>query len=126
MAALYSSAPAVEEERLRVEINVNYQRPSGFILKSPYYRIASAINLTCTVSGSAGQVSYNWSSDCSGNCFVKNKITESVSTLILQPSDSGTHTCTATDFVGVDCIRNASASVVLRIVGEQKMLTISK
>ena len=49
---------------------------------------------------------------------MRGKTTENVTTLILQPSDSGNHTCTATDFVGADCIRNASASIVMDIVGK--------
>ena len=114
----FISGAVAEEERLRVEIQYNYLQPSDFNLDPPYFRVASSIILQCVVSGSAGRVSYNWSSDCSGNSFVTGKTTESVSTLILQPSDSGIHTCTARDFVGVDCIRNASASIDMRIVGK--------
>ncbi len=111
-------AETTEEPRLRVEIQYTYLRPSDFTLSPPYFRVASSIALTCVVTGSAGQVSYNWSSDCSGNCFVKGQTTQSVTTRILQPSDSGIHTCTARDFVGVDCIRNASASLDMTIVGK--------
>ena len=118
MANNFFLTETTKEERLRVEIHYNYLRPSDFTLSQPYFRIASSINLTCVVSGSAGQVSYDWSSDCLGDCFVKGKTTQSVTTLILQPSDSGIHTCTARDFVGVDCIRNASASIVMDIVGK--------
>ncbi len=111
-------AETCEEESLSVEIHYYYRQPSDFTLSPPYFRIASSIVLKCVVPGSAGQVSYNWSSDCSGNCFVNGQTTRSVGTRILQPSDSGVHTCTARDFVGVDCIRNASASLDMTIVGK--------
>ena len=117
---IYLAADIAEEDStLTAEIHVNYSRPPDFTLDPPNYRVASSINLTCVVHGSVGHVSYNWSSTCSEDrCFVQRKHTESVSTLILRPLDAGNHTCTATDFVGRDCNRTASASVIMRIVGK--------
>ena len=80
--------------------------------------MASSVELTCVVHGAAGHVSYSWSSTGSEDCFAQGIDNQSVSALILRPADSGSHTCTATDFVGQDCNRTTSASVEMNIVGK--------
>ncbi len=102
------------QEPLQVFIAVNYTAPGGFFLKPPYYRAASALALTCKVAGLQGDLTYNWTSDCSGGCFTQEKLTQSVEKLALQSTDSGFHTCTVTNPGG--CTGNAT--VEIKVTGE--------
>jgi hypothetical protein len=62
-----------------------------------------------------GAVTYEWTSTCSGDCFVLSQSTAAtVSTQYLKAVDSGTHTCTVTDSVG----NQGSANVEISTSGE--------
>ena len=63
-------------------------------------------------SGVVGALMYEWTSTCSGECFVRGN-TPSISTDFLRATDSGTHTCTVTDSVG----NVGSASVAISATG---------
>ena len=93
-----------------VTIDVDYTPPPDFVGGPNDYRAASSVTLTCKVS--AG-ITDGWSSTCTGpssNCFVPGKTTENISRLVLQSSDSGTHTCYAT--------RGGNATIEMNVVGE--------
>ena len=101
-------------------IDVDYSPPSDFTLQPPYYRAASSVNLTCNVDGLEGDIVYNWTSTCSGNCFVvSGRSSRSMSKWALQSTDSGFHTCTVSDIGG--CVGNAS--IEMKVVGEQLLGT---
>ena len=62
---------------------------------------SSSVNLTCTVSGmSSPPLSYQWTSTCSGDCFVLEGDTEALAESSLHSTDSGNHTCVVTDSLG--------------------------
>ena len=76
--------------------------------------------LTCQVglipTPPTGAVTFEWTSTCSGNCFVLSQSTAAtVSTQYLKAVDSGTHTCTVTDSIG----NQGSASVEISTSGEK-------
>ena len=111
---------ASEEKELSVTIDVDYSPPSDFTLQPPYYRAASSVNLTCNVEGLEGDIVYNWTSTCSGNCFVvSGRSSRSMSKWALQSTDSGFHTCTVSDIGG--CVGNAT--IEMKVVGEQLLGT---
>ncbi len=102
---------------LLVTIDVAYTLPVDFDRPSESdYRAGSGpVNLTCQVEGATGSVSYQWTSTCTGACFVsRSRTSQSVTQLFLRAAvDDGTHTCTATDSDG----GTGSASTVMRIIG---------
>ncbi len=102
---------------LLVIIDVAYTPPVDFDRPSVNdFRAGSApVTLTCQVEGATGDVSYQWTSTCTGACFVGG-ISQSVTrTMFLRAGiDDGTHTCTATDSGGGE---TGSASFVMRIIG---------
>ena len=78
------------------------------------YTAANPITLTCEVtSGAVGDVTYQWSSTCFGDCFVDGQTTATVSTSALRSADSGTHSCTITDSVG----NSQVASIDITVIG---------
>ncbi len=99
-----------------VKISVDYSPPLSFSLTHPSYRAASALTLSCEVENAdkTAELYYDWTSTCVSGCFVKNKISESVSTPYLHSYDSGVHTCTVYDDLG--CAGNASITV--NVVGK--------
>ena len=97
------------EESLQVSIDVDYIPPADFLLEDPYYRAASSLTLTCKVDGLQGNLTYDWTSNCTGGCFTEGKHSQSVNTLALQSTDSGFHTCIATDPGG--CAGNATIEI---------------
>ena len=69
--------------------------------QGPIYSPGSTVILICTADGQFGPVTTNWTSTCSGNCFVRQQSSqESVMKEVLHSVDSGDHTCTITDDVG--------------------------
>ena len=97
-------------------IDVDYSPPSDFTLQPPYYRAASSVNLTCNLEGLEGDIFYNWTSTCSGNCFVvSGRSSRLMSKWALQSTDSGFHTCTVSDIGG--CVGNAT--IEMKVVGER-------
>ena len=62
--------------------------------------VAESLTLTCQAEGGTGIYTYQWSSDCTGDCFVTNQDAQRVSRDALHSIDSGNHTCTVTDSAG--------------------------
>ena len=82
-------------------------------------QVGTPYSLACQVGLSpippTGAVTHEWTSTCSGDCFVLSLSTAAtVSTQYLKAVDSGTHTCTVTDSVG----NQGSASVEISTSGE--------
>ena len=81
------------------------------------YSLACQVGLSPTPP--TGAVTYEWTSTCSGICFVLSQSTaDTVSTQYLKAVDSGAHTCTVTDSVG----NQGSASVDISTSGEKLRL----
>ena len=100
-----------------MKIVASYDAPSTFTLDPPSYRAASPLTLTCEVQGVDDYLGlyYQWSSTCSGNCFVRTGF-QSVGTLStphLHSYDTGVHTCTVYAFGIV-----GSASISINVVGK--------
>ena len=65
------------------------------------HQASSSLTLTCVVAGqSNAQLSFQWTSTCTENCFVLGSRAQSVMRSSLRPEDSGNHTCMATDSLG--------------------------
>ena len=102
---------------LNVTIDVVYTPPPDFVGGPNDYRAASGVTINCQAEG--GTETYQWSSTCTGpnnNCFVPGKKTQTISRTTLRSTDSGTHTCTATDSVGK--FNSGSASIMANIIGK--------
>ena len=81
-------------------------------------QVGTSHQLACQIGNgpvaSIGAVVYEWTSTCSGECFVLRHPGEAVvSTQYLKAVDSGTHTCTVTDSVG----NQGSASMNISATG---------
>ena len=68
-------------------------------------QVGASLQLVCQVGNTPthpiGAVVYEWTSTCSGGCFVLGQSrAATVGTQYLKAVDSGTHTCTVTDGVG--------------------------
>ena len=79
------------------------------------YRVASSVTLTCEIddTGTFVPLTYQWTSTCLGDCFVRDQTSPVVSREGLRSIDAGSHTCTVTDDVG----NMGSASVEMAITG---------
>ncbi len=100
-------------------MDVAYLPPADFDRRSVNdFRASSGpVTLTCQVEGATGTVTYQWTSTCTGQCFVlRSPQTEpSVTQDFLRAGlDDGTHTYTATDSGGGE---TGSASFLMRIIG---------
>ena len=74
-----------------------------------------ACQIDTTQTASIGQVVYEWTSTCSGECFVlRQSGVATVSTEYLKAVDAGTHTCTVTDRVG----NRGNATVMISTTGD--------
>ena len=83
---------------------------------STEYLAATSLTLTCNLiigSEAVEPFTYQWSSTCSGECFVDGQTTAVIMQSALRSIDSGTHTCTVTDDVG----NSGSASIDIAVVG---------
>ena len=70
--------------------------PSGVV-----HQASSSLNLTCGRSGQSNtQISYQWSSTCTGNCFVLGGRVSNLMQTALHSIDSGNHTCSVIDAFG--------------------------
>ena len=68
---------------------------------STEYQAATPVTLMCVVeTGATEPVTYQWSSSCSGDCFVTNQISATIIQSALRSIDSGEHTCLVTDSAG--------------------------
>ena len=99
-----------------IKISADYSPPLTFTLDPPSYRAASALTLACVVEDvdQTADFHYEWSSTCTGSCFVGGITTANVSTPYLHSYDTGVHTCTVYDVLG--CVGNAS--IVVNVVGK--------
>lgn len=79
---------------------------------------AETLILTCQVEGGTGYYSYQWSSNCSGNCFVTNQTSMTVVREGLRSTDSGNHTCTVDDDAG----NSGDGSVLINVKGKVSCL----
>ena len=82
-------------------------------------QVGTSLQLTCQVGNTPtppiGAVVHEWTSTCSGGCFVLGQSrAATVGTQYLKAVDSGTHTCTVTDSVG----NRGSASVSIATTGK--------
>ena len=82
-------------------------------------QVGTPYHLACQIGSSPipsiGPVVYEWTSTCSGECFVlRQPGAATVSTQYLKAVDSGKHTCTVTDSVG----NQGSASVNVSATGK--------
>ena len=85
---------------LTVTIDVDYTPPPDFVGGPNDYRASSSVTLTCRVEGETGLETYQWSSTCTGpwsHCFVHGSYYQTISRTTLRSTDSGNHTCTATN-----------------------------
>ena len=79
------------------------------------HRASSSINLTCTVTGmSYHPLSYQWTSTCTGNCFVPLGRTSTLIKSSIHSIDSGNHTCTVTDALG----NSGAATIEIAVTGK--------
>ena len=84
--------------------------PSG-----PTYQAATPVNVMCRVSGDYyTPVTFQWSSTCTGDCFILDSNLPNVNQSALHSIDSGLHTCTVIDAVG----NTGSASIRMNVVGK--------
>ena len=82
-------------------------------------QVGTPYHLACQIGNSLtpsiGPVVYEWTSTCSGECFIlRQPGIATASTQYLKAVDSGTHTCTVTDSVG----NQGSASVNVSTTGK--------
>ena len=78
------------------------------------YSAATDLSLECQVSCGIGGYSYQWSSDCTGDCFIASQNASLVSRSALHSTDSGNHTCIVVDGVG----NMGSETMSINVVGE--------
>ena len=86
---------------------------------------AHPLQLTCEIdleqSGHGivqpiGNVTYTWTSTCTGACFVNGQTNQSISTLALRAVDSGVHTCSVMDSVG----NIGNGSIEIKVTGKHR------
>ena len=78
------------------------------------YQPGSTVVLNCTTMGAFEPVVYQWTSSCSGDCFVLDQESErTIAKSIIHSIDAGNHTCTVTDDVG----QSESSTVEMLVVG---------
>ena len=86
------------------------------LMNTPSLPVASDLTMTCGVVGGTAPFSYNWNSDCFGDCFVLGQLGSSsqvVSRQGLRSFDAGNHTCIVTD----DTSLSESTTVELKLSG---------
>ena len=109
MISYHNTINAYNIGRLGVTIQTNDTSQVG-----THQVLACQVGLSPTPP--TGAVTYEWTSTCSGDCFVLSQSTAAtVSTQYLKAVDSGTHTCTVTDSIG----NQGSASVDISTSGEK-------
>ena len=83
------------------------------------YQAGTKVRLECITNFDAGYFSYQWSSTCTGNCFILQQTTRPiVERDILHAVDSGSHTCTVTDDIG----NTANATITMTVSGKLSYL----
>ena len=69
----------------------------------PDYEAGSSVELLCQFDSAETlfePVRYEWTSTCTGDCFVLGSIAATITQPVLRSIDVGTHTCTGVDSVG--------------------------
>ena len=95
----------------------DYDPSSSFSRSPPFYRAASALTLSCEVEElDEVAVIYEWTSTCSGNCFVRNGTNKTVSTRYLHSYDSGVHTCIVHNAQGY----TGNTTITINVVGKHR------
>jgi len=79
----------------------------------PEITAARTLSFRCDVTGGTGVYQYQWSSNCSHDCFVNSQTTQSVVQDALHSTDSGIYTCVAMDDAG----NSGSDSVGITVIG---------
>ena len=95
------------EDPLHVSI---VSRPEG-----PEILAADSASLSCQAIGGSGIYSYQWSSTCSGNCFLSssNMASQTITRVAARSTDSGLYMCTVNDNAG----NSGSNSTEIQIIG---------
>ena len=75
---------------------------------------AQSLSINCEVFGGTGVYSYQWSSNCTGSCFITGQVSAEVMTNAARSSDSGVHSCTVSDDAG----NSGSGSTVISVEGK--------
>lgn len=76
---------------------------------------SSPVTLNCGVTGvSYSPLSYQWTSTCTGSCFVLLGDTATLTQSSLHSVDSGNHTCSVTDALG----NSGSATAEIVVAGK--------
>ena len=85
----------------------------------PDINAAEFFSLTCQATGGTGVYTYQWSSNCTGNCFLNNinPITQTITRDALRSTDSGLYTCTVTDNAGNNGSDFTQAQVIGKLTG---------
>ena len=88
--------------------------------EGPEVNAAEYFSLSCQASGGTGVYTYQWTSNCTGNCFLNsiNPSTQTVTHDALRSADSGYYTCIVTDNAG----NNGSDSTQIEVIGEHHYL----
>ncbi len=103
--------PIVTGDPISVSI---ISRPMG-----PEVNAAESLSLRCQGSGGTGVYDYQWSSTCTGDCFLSNGnvITQTVTREAVRSADSGIYTCTVTDHAGNNGSNSTEVEVTGTIIG---------
>ena len=80
----------------------------------PILNVAGLLTLTCQAQGGTEEFSYQWSSTCTGSCFITDQVSRSVTRDALRSSDSGNHTCVVLDSAG----NSGTGSVTISVIGK--------
>ena len=78
------------------------------------YLAGSSVVLSCSATGAVGLVTYEWTSTCTGECFITSQSTQN--TVIkdsIHSIDGGNHTCTITDDIG----NSGSTTIQMHVAG---------
>ena len=91
--------------------------PSG-----PDHHAATSLNISCgTVAANVYEPAmYEWTSTCTGDCFLLWSTDATVTRSVLRSTDSGSHTCSVTDAVG----NTGAATIDVNVFGKQIELYI--
>ena len=85
------------------------------------YEPGSTVILNCTSANGFPPLEYQWTSTCTGSCFVLAQASDGVvSTNLLHSIDSGNHTCMITD----NAAKTGNATFEIRVEGNHALCTI--
>ena len=77
------------------------------------FRASSPLMLTCEAKLGTGNYTFQWSSNCTGNCLINGQTTVSLQRDALRSTDSGLHTCTVMDDAG----NIGVGTILIRVTG---------